>query len=132
MTDLNFDFSEIDKLAADIGKVADGSGRKIRQAFEVTSRNVKDEWAKKLQAEKGLPHAPRSITYDIKATPGSSSVIESEIGAQRGRLQAPIVTVMEFGAPGNNVAPRGYGRAALQDNEADFIKGLELATEIDL
>lgn len=133
MTDIQFDFSEISKLAADIGRVQDDAGPKIRKAVEVTSRNIKDAWADKLRGENGVPHAPRAITYDIKATPGKTvSNIEAEIGAQRGRLQAPIVTVIEFGAPGNNLAPRGYGNGALKDNEADFIKGLEIATEITL
>jgi hypothetical protein len=129
---IDFDFSELDKLAADLGKVPDDAGKKIRQAVEVTSRHIKDEWAKKLEGENGVPHAPRSITYDIEAKPGRTSQIKAEIGAQRGRLQAPIVTVLEFGAPGNNLPPRGYGHAALQENEADFIKGLEIATEIVL
>ena len=129
---IDFDFSELDKLAVDLGKVPDDAGKKIRQAVEVTSRHIKDSWAEKLTGENGVPHAPRSITYDITATAGAVSQIEAEIGAERGRLQAPIVTVLEFGAPGNNLAPRGYGHGALKDNEADFVKGLEIATEIVL
>jgi len=129
---MTFDFSEINQLAADLGKQPALTGKKLRQAVEVTARHVKDAWAKKLEGEPRLPHAPRSITYDIKATPGDISTIEAEIGAERGRLQAPIVTVIEFGAPGNNLAPRGYGAGALNDNEADFVKGLELAAEIIL
>lgn len=129
---IEFDFSEINKLAADLGKVPDDAGKKIRQAVEVTSRHIKDAWAEKLTGENGVPHAPRSITYELKATPGATSTLEAEIGAERGRLQAAIVTVLEFGAPGNNLAPRGYGHGALQDNEADFVKGLTMAAEIVL
>lgn len=141
---IDFDFSELDKLAADLGKVPDDAGPRIRQAVEITSRRIKDAWAEKLRGENGVPHAPRSITYDIgtnvsflRNALGSGPVdganqIAAEIGAERGRLQAPIVTVLEFGAPGNNLPPRGYGHGALQDNEADFVKGLTMAAEIVL
>lgn len=129
MTDsFSIDFSEINSLVADLGEIADGVGPNVRKAVEVTARNVKDAWAEKLTGENGVPHAPRAITYDITGTPGlDKSVIEAEIGAERGRLQAPIVTVLEYGAPGNNLAPRGYGAGALQENEADFVRGLSIA-----
>ena len=141
---IDFDFSELDKLAADLGKVPDDAGKKIRQAVEVTSRHIKDSWAEKLTGENGVPHASRSITYDIGTNVSlfrnalgvgpvdGANQIAAEIGAERGRLQAPIVTVLEFGAPGNNLAPRGCGHEALRESEADFIKGLEIATEIVL
>ena len=131
-TNIEFDFTEINRLAADLGNQPALTGKKLRQAFEVTARHIKDDWAKKLEGEGRVPHAPRSITYDIIATPGSVSKIEAEIGAESGRLQASIVTVLEFGAPGNNLAPRGYGHGALQENEPDFIHGLEVAAEIIL
>ncbi|MHB9004003.1 MAG: hypothetical protein ACYC6C_08050 [Coriobacteriia bacterium] len=129
MTDsFSIDFSEISTLVADLGQIAGDAGPNVRKAVEVTARNVKDAWAEKLQGENGVPHAPRSITYDIKGTPGAGkSVIEAEIGAEQGRLQAPIVTVLEYGAPGNNLPPRGYGAGALFENRADFVKGLRMA-----
>lgn len=129
----SIDFSEIQTLAADLGDVAEGVGRKTRQAVEVSAVNVKNDWADKLKGEPRLPHASRSITYDTDVnTLGANSVISAEIGAERGRLQAPIVTVVEFGAPGNNTSPKGYGAGALQENEADFIRGLEIATDPQL
>lgn len=129
----SIDFSELDTLAADLGDVAAGAGRRVGQAVEITARRVKDDWADKLKGEPHLPHASRSITYDTDVnTLGPNSVISAEIGAERGRLQAPIVTVVEFGAPGNNTAPKGYGAGALQENEADFIRGLEIATDPQL
>lgn len=126
-----YDYSEINELIADIDHAAEGAGKKIRQAIEFSARTTKDLWAKKLQGENGLPHAPRSITYDIKASPGVAlSTITAEVGAESGRLQAPIVTVIEYGAPGKNLAPRGYGLAALDETRADFEKGLGLALEL--
>lgn len=127
---IKFDFAEIGQLSAQLGQQPALTGKKLRQAVEVTARNVKDAWKQKLEGENGVPHAPRSITYDITANPGVVSKIEAEIGSERGRLQAAIVTVLEFGAPGNNLAPRGYGNGALADNEKDFVHGLEVAAEI--
>lgn len=125
---IKFDLSEINALAADLDDAPRDAGKRIRQAVEISARKVKDAWADKLKGENGLPHAPRSITYDLDAIPGEEqSSITATIGAETGRLQAPIVTVIEFGAPGNNLAPRGYGAGALQETQADFVKGLELA-----
>lgn len=126
---IGFDFSELSQLTADLGDAPKTAGKKIRQAFEVSSRHVKDKWAKKLEGTEGVPHGPKSITYDIEATPGDQlSTIRAEIGSETGRLQAPIVTVIEFGSP--NLPPRGYGLAALQETEADFEKGLGLAIDL--
>ena len=138
------DFSQLDTLAADLKNVPADAGPNIVKALTVTARNIKDAWAEKLKQEPHLPHAPRSITYDVGsnvsllrdalggAPVGSANLIAAEIGAETGRLQAPIVTVVEFGSPVNNTPPRGYGHGALQENEADFVKGLEIATEIKL
>jgi hypothetical protein len=125
---VDFDFSELNQLAADLTKANVTMPKKVQQAVEVTARKIKDAWKEKLKGTAGVPLGAYTITYDLDAKPGQgSSVISAEIGAERGRKQAPIVTVIEFGAPGNNLAPRGYGAGALQENQADFIKGLEIA-----
>lgn len=125
---ISFDFTELDKLAADLGNAPRDAGKRIRQAVEITARNVKDAWKDKLEGTEGVPHGAYTITYDLDAKPGDDmSSITAEIGAERGRAQAPIVTVIEFGAPGNNLSPRGYGAGALQENQSDFEKGLEIA-----
>lgn len=125
---ISVDFTDIQTLAADLGNAPRDAGKRIRQATEISARNVKDKWAEKLTGENGLPHAPRSITYDLIAQPGDEqSTISAEIGPETGRLQAPIVVVMEFGAPGNNTPPRGYGAGALYETVDDYEKGLTMA-----
>lgn len=122
---LNIDFSEIDQLSVDLGDVSDNIGRYARTALEVTSGKVKEDWAEKLKDEPRLPHASRTITYDVSSAQAFGvTVLKSEIGAERGRLQAPLVAVNEFGAPGNNTAPRGYGAGALIENAPDLEEGL--------
>lgn len=129
MTDgVSMDFSEISKLVADLGNAPRDAGKRVRQATEISARKIKDAWKEKLQGTEGVPHGAYTITYDLDAKPGQDqSTITAEIGAERGRAQAPIVTVIEFGAPGNNLSPRGYGAAALQETAEDFEKGLGIA-----
>lgn len=129
---INFDFSQINDLVADLGVQPGITAKKAVQALEVTATNVKKAWSQKLVGTEGVPHGARTITYDLIGTEGDVSTLTAEIGAEDGRLQAPIVAVIEYGAPGNNLSPRGFGAAALQENQADFVKGLELASEVQL
>lgn len=121
----DFDFSELDKLAGDLGEVPSGAGEFIRKAVTVSARNVKDSWRAKLKGSRGLPAAGASIEYELKggyAIRGSS--ITAEVKPRLGG-QGSLVFVTEVGSL--STAPRGYGRRSLQENEEDFVKGLELA-----
>lgn len=122
------DDSEIVALTAAIEREAAEVGVNVVKAVKFSSFEVKKKWADKLKGEPRLPHASRSIGFDVRVNPGKVTTVTGEIGAERGKLQAPIVTVVEFGAPGNNTAPRGYGAGALHETEPDFIHGIELAT----
>lgn len=123
---IDFDFSEIVKLTADLGVVPERAGKNVIKAVAVTSGKIKTAWRDKLQGTKDLPVAFLTIDYDVTA---DGNQVVGEIGARTGRKQATFVTVEEFGAPGNNLAPRGYGAGALQENEADFQRGLEIAVD---
>lgn len=124
------DNSELNKLAADLGKVPARSGRNLRKAIEVTARNVKDTWREKASGSTSFPDFPRAITYDVE---GSGS------RATGSNLQAEIGPDAELGYPGSwgaileygsvNSPPRGYGHAALQENEADFERGIDRAID---
>lgn len=127
---LDVDFSEITQISVDLGDAADNIGQYARKALDITALKTKKTWADKLKGEPGLPHASRSITYDITTLQAFGvTVMKAEIGAERGRMQAPIVVVNEFGAPGNNTAPRGYGAGALIENAPDLEEGLLIASE---
>lgn len=135
---ITFDFSEINQLAADLADAPRDAGPKIRKAVEVSAFKVKESWRDKLKGTKRMPVAFLSVDYEIAANTSivrdalsslnaGADTIEAEIGARTGKKQATFVTVLEFGAPGNNLAPRGYGAGALQENQEDFVKGLEIA-----
>lgn len=139
-----FNVSGLDQLSADLGNAPKNAGPAIYKAFTVTSARIKKDWQRKLSGTPAVPFGPLTITYDVEATvtgplgtllrdlgvhAGSSfgNQITSTIGAEDGRKQAPIVTVLEFGAPGNNLPPHGYGAQALEDNIEDFVNGLLIA-----
>jgi hypothetical protein len=133
------DTSQLDKLSADIGNAPKTAGPNIYKAFTVTSARIKKEWQQKLSGTPDVPHGPLAITYDITTGGGvlggllklvgvgAANQISSEIGAEDGRLQAPIVALLEYGSPVNNLPPHGYGTDSLADNADDFTNGLLLA-----
>ena len=119
------DFSDLSKLAQDLGTLGKGGGEFVRKAVEVSARNVKDGWRGKLTGSEGLPHAARTIEYTLK---GGNAIRGTEIYAEIGpRLggQGSLVWVPEFGSLAT--APRGYGRSSLNEEAEGFQKGVDLA-----
>lgn len=118
------DFSEIAELAADLTSVPSEANRNIKKAVEVTARNVKDDWRQ--GAEVSSSYAERyasSIFYDIKYPGGA---IEAEIGPELGR-PGGSAGFLEDAPGGVRAAPQHAGRDALEANEGDFARGLEIA-----
>lgn len=120
----DFDFSEITKLAADLGDVAPETQTNVRKAVEVTARRVKDSWRDKLKGSSTLPGLPSAVSYDVTRPAGA---VEAEIGFDKGRRQGALGNVSEFGTP--TVGPRGFGLASLKENEEDFVTGIGLAVD---
>lgn len=128
MAGIEFDFSELEQLAADLGKAGSNAGPFVRKAVEVTARNVRDDWR---DAAKGMAHAPAfpySITYDLIGFQGfGATVLDAEIGPDKTRTQGALGNLIEFGSRNN--PPKGLGHGALQRNEEDFVTGLEKAID---
>lgn len=118
----SIDFSELNKLVADIAAVPKHVGKFTRAAVEVTARHVKDDWRAPLKGSASIPWGAASVTYDIKGD--QSGGVSAEIGPELGG-QGSIVGMLEYGTPTHG--PTGYGHAALQNNVGDFQKGLEIA-----
>jgi len=123
----DFDFSELTQLAADLGKVGDKVGPNINSAIKGTSLGVKKAWQEPLRGSKTLGGLVPALSFDI--TTGQFfgvSVIKSEIGFDKDKAQGPLGNISEYGSP--TIAGRGYGIAALEANQEDFVRGLEIAT----
>lgn len=123
---IDFDFSELNTLAADIGAAKVELIPNVRKAVEVTARNIKDDWrdnAKK--ANRG--HAkryPSAIDYDMQLD--ADGVIGAEIGPKLGGQGS--LGFLEDAPGGIRSAPQRNVDKALRANMSDFEKGLLKAT----
>lgn len=118
-----YDFSDLDRLAADLGDGADALPN-VKKAVQVTAFKVKTAWRTKLGGSSTLPGLPAALSYDVEADSGS---VDAEIGFDKSKFQGPLGNISEFGAP--TVAPRGFGLASLEENQADFVTGIEKAID---
>lgn len=120
------DFAELMELAADLSAVPSAANRNVKKAIEVTARNVRDDWRQGAAVAYGEGFSARyssSIFYDMKFPGGA---IEAEIGPELGRPGGSAGFLED--APGDvEAAPQHAGRDALEANEADFVRGLEIA-----
>jgi hypothetical protein len=120
------DLSELDMLAADLGDVGPLAGRFVAAAVTVSARKVKDTWRDKLKGSETLPALPFAVTYDTAVFQGFGiTQIKAEVGFDKDRNQGALGNVSEYGTP--TVTGRGYGLAALDENKADFDRGIALA-----
>lgn len=132
----SFDFSELSKLAADLGRVPSTAGPFLRSALERTSRNVKDAANASIYSDDKSGRwigVAKTVDYDVtaKAALGGSS-LEAEIGYNKSRYgdRAKLGNLREYGAPGADgvpLAPHNDLLNALHANEADFVKGVAIA-----
>ncbi|QIS38614.1 hypothetical protein [Clavibacter capsici] len=121
----DIDSTDLFKLAADLGEAPDNIAPYLGKAIGVTSLKIKQTWASKVGS--GLNAAlPRAIDYTVKgASDRGGSSIESEIGFNKGRRAGALGNISEYGTLFH--PPRGFGAASLQENEADFEKGIDAA-----
>ena len=127
---IEFDFSEILALSADLGKAPAKAGANIVKAVAVTAKRVKEDWQEPWRGSEHVPGAPPSISYELKGAASIfGSAISAEIGPEIGGPGA-LAGMLEYGTP--NTGARGYGAEALHRNEADFVEGITKAGEIDL
>lgn len=116
------DFSELDRLVADLRSVPREVAPFARKALQVTAHNIRDEW-REAAARTGLEAYGASVGYDTKVTAGG---LEAEVGPTPGRRQASFGFVEDANG-GVRSAPQHAGRDALKNNEDDFREGLEIA-----
>lgn len=118
------DSSELTTLAADLTAAGPKVRPFVRKALEVTARKIRDDWRKNapIDAPQGFVESyPASIFYDIKS---GATEIEAEIGPELGR-PGGTAGFLEEGTVTR--PPQHAGRNALEANEDDFVKGLEIA-----
>lgn len=119
------DFSELLELAADLSNVPAEANRNIKKAIEVTARNVKDDWRQGATVARGYASSyAAAVDYTLEYPGGS---IEAEIGPSLGKTAGASAGFLEDAPGGVLAAPQHAGRDALEANEEDFARGLEIA-----
>lgn len=116
------DFHELLELAEDLTAAPQKAIRNVDKAIKFTSVEIKSDWRQGAERS-GLGPYANSIDFDMKYAPGE---IASEIGPNLGKKQGALGLV-EDGGSGVASAPQHAGRDALEANEADFYRGLEIA-----
>lgn len=118
------DFSELYELVSDLRDVPLEANRNIKKAVEVTARSVRDDWREGATVSRSYAQQyASSIFYDIKYPGGA---IEAEVGPEIGR-PGGSAGFLEDAPGGVRAAPQHAGRDALEANEPDFVRGLEIA-----
>jgi hypothetical protein len=126
---ISFDFSELDRLAADLGKVADSIEPFVKSALNVTSLKVKRAAQAKVGRRRHFRQAAGAITFDVEARRGG---FFSDIGYDKRRGAGALLgNLVEYGAPNsaNALTPGNELATSLRDHEADFVYGIERAEE---
>lgn len=121
------DFSELLELAADLSDVPAEANKRIKQALEYTSVEIKRDWRQGAQISGGYPKSyPDAIDFDIKFT---GNAIESEIGPTLGKTPGSSAGFLDepLSPAGVDGPVHHAGRDALEANEPDFYRGLEIA-----
>lgn len=116
------DFSELFELAKDLTGAPEKANRNIDKAIKYTSVEIKKDWRQGAERT-GLTGYAASIDFDMQY---SANEIASEIGPNLGRNQGSFGFVEDANG-GVQSAPQHAGRDALEANEADFYRGLEIA-----
>lgn len=118
---MDADFSEFNQLARDLNDAGENIARFVDKAIKFTAVNVKKDWRQGADRS-GLGLYAADIDFDMQYPRGE---IIAEIGPTPG--DSGGLGIVED-APGDvKSAPQHAGRDALEANEEDFIRGLEIA-----
>ena len=119
------DFDDVFKLAADLSNAPSEANSFVDKAIRYTATEMKMDWRQGASVQDYYPETyAAAISYDMKYD-GSS--IEAEIGPVLGRTPGASAGFLEE-APGGVDGPAHHaGRDAVEANEADFYRGVEIA-----
>lgn len=129
---IDFDFSELNRLAADLESVPKNIPKFLESALKFTSVRIKRGAARKVGRRRHFKQAAAAIDFDVKHFKGfGANIIQSEIGYSKDRAAGQLGNLVEFGAPGspNALTPGNELVSTLHEEEPDFVKGVERAVD---
>lgn len=134
---VSIDFSELDKLAADLGHAEGEIDKPLKSALAFAAQNVKKDAQTAVFGDQFFKGAGSAISYDVTVKSGE---VDAEVGYDKGRGGGALGNLREFGAPdahafGNPfaatvpLAPHNDLQNALGREQADFEHGIDLAVD---
>ena len=105
---IEFDASELDRLAVSIGKAEVKAAAGMYEVAKKAGVNVKNGMAEDARGIKHAPRFPDSITFDIY--PGGLRTVVVEVGPDKDRKQGALGNLLYFGSS-NNAPVRDIGKA---------------------
>lgn len=113
----------LEELSEDLQRAVKNAIPDAKKIVGKGSLNVKKEAQRIIKAASRhgyLPHYPKSISYEVKA---SGAVISSEIGPDAAKLQGGLGRLLENGSVNNSPIP--HLSPALDDEEGPFYSYME-------
>lgn len=122
---MDADFSELLELAADLSAAPAEVAPFARKAIEVTARSIKEDWRQGATISDGYARSySGAISYDMEDDASGPGAV---IGPVLGRTPGASAGFLEEGGGGVDGPAHHAGRDAVEANEADFVRGLEIA-----
>lgn len=117
---IGFDFSEVNVLSVDLSKAGPAIVPFAKQALRHTAHKTKLSAGQNVGSPRLMPHAASAIDYDV-----IGDGLTVEVGFNKGKMQGSLGNFLEYGSryfPARQPLSR-----ALHENEADLVKGMEIA-----
>ncbi len=98
MSAASWDLTQLDQLAADLGKGTGKTVTEARAAIEASAMVVKKATQKRWAGLKHAPSLAAAVTYDMHG-------LAAEIGPDKARRQGALGNILEFGTSKNGPTP---------------------------
>jgi hypothetical protein len=117
---IDISITGVEELSADFLKALAEAPNETRSVVAKGCLNVKNSWRSKWSGFKHAPALPLAVTYDVTT---SSDGVRGEIGPERGKRQAPLDVILEYGTRKN--APHPGGIPSANEEEPRFVQAME-------
>lgn len=123
---IHIDTSDLDKLAADLARVAEDVMPEAKKVVGKGCLNIKKDWKRRWSGLAHAPAIPYAIGYDVRQR---GPFIEGEVGPDKSKRQGALGNLLEYGSVKN--APIPGGAPALEAEEPRYVKQMyDLGTKM--
>jgi hypothetical protein len=128
---IDFDYSELERLVADMEEAPRAVIPNVVKAIEVTAFKMKGSWRAAAQRLNGRGHAKRyPAAVDYEMILNRNGEIGADIGPDPTKSQGTL-GILEDAPGGVRSTPQRSRDKAIAENIVDFERGLAKATEVN-